>query len=62
MLKDDELKGYEYLKTQKRVTKKQYAEYFGLGEKTAQRHLSMFKGLKLAKQVGKGPATEYHVI
>ena len=58
-LKDEELKGYEYLKLRKKVSKKQYAEYLQLDEKKAQRQLSKFKELKLVKQEGKGRATEY---
>jgi ATP-dependent DNA helicase RecG len=61
-LKDDELKGYEYLKLQKRVSKKQYAEYLKIDEKKAQRQLVKFKEIKLVKQEGKGPATEYVLI
>lgn len=58
-LKNDERKGYDYLKLIKRVKKKQYAEHFGIDEKKAQRQLSKFKELGLVKQEGKGPSTEY---
>lgn len=61
-LKEYERKGYEYLKEVKRVKKKQYAEHFEIDEKKAQRQLSKFKELKLVKQEGKGPATEYVLI
>ena len=39
----------EYLKVQKKVSKKQYAEHLQLDEKKAQRQLSKFKDLKLVK-------------
>jgi ATP-dependent DNA helicase RecG len=58
-LKEDELKGYEYLKIQKRITKKQYAEHLKIDEKKAQRQLVKFKEMNLVKQEGKGPSTEY---
>ena len=58
-LKEEEMTGYEYLKAQKRVSKKQYAEHFKFDEKKAQRQLSKFKELELVKQEGKGPTTEY---
>jgi ATP-dependent DNA helicase RecG len=61
-LKDDEVKGYEFLKNVKRVKKKQYAEHFAIDEKKAQRQLSKFKELKLVQQEGKGPTTEYVLI
>lgn len=61
-LKEGELIGYEYLKIQKRVSKKQYAEHLGIDEKKAQRQLVKLKELALVKQEGKGPATEYILI
>jgi ATP-dependent DNA helicase RecG len=61
-LNDDEKKGYNYLKSIKRVKKKQYAEHLKIDEKKAQRQLFKFRELKLVKQEGKGPATEYVVI
>lgn len=61
-LNDEELLGYQYVKKQKRVSKKQYAEYFKFEEKKAQRHLAQFKKLKLVKQIGGGPKIEYELI
>ncbi len=61
-LKEEEVAGYEYLKIQKRVNKKQYAEHFGIDEKKAQRQLVKLKELAIVKKEGKGPATEYVLI
>ena len=61
-LNEEELLGYQYVQKQKKVSKKQYAEHFSFDEKKAQRHLSKFKNLKLVKQIGAGPKTEYELI
>ena len=62
VLNEEESRGYKYLKVQKHVSKKQYAEHFQIDPKKAQRHLSKFKKLKLVNQKGKGPSTRYVVI
>jgi predicted HTH transcriptional regulator len=46
-LTDEELAGYEFVKLNKEVSKKDYAEHFGFNEKKAQRHLTKMKRLKL---------------
>ena len=61
-LNEEETLGYQYLQKQRKVTKKQYAEHFSYEEKKAQRHLLKFKELKLVKQIGGGPKTEYELI
>lgn len=61
-LNEEELLGYQYVQKQKKVSKKQYSEHFNIDEKKAQRHLLKFKDLKLVKQIGGGPKTEYELI
>lgn len=58
-LSDEELKGYEFVKSLGEITKKAYAVHFKMNDKKAQRHLSLFDNLKLVKKIGKGPSTKY---
>ncbi len=58
-LNDKESKGIVFIQDKKEVTKKEYAEYFQISGKTAQRHLSKFSKLGIVKQDIKGPATVY---
>ena len=58
-LNDEELAGYDFVKTHKEVTKKEYAGHFNYPEKKAQRHLSKLKKLLLLTSEGKGPSTTY---
>lgn len=59
VLNDQEMKGVVFIQGKKRVTKKEYAEYFRISDKSAQRHLSKFYKLGIVKQDIKGPATVY---
>ena len=43
----EELKGYEWVKIEGEVSKKEYAKHFSFDDKKAQRHLSKMKKLKL---------------
>ena len=54
-LTDEELAGYEFVKLNKEVSKKDYAEHFGFNEKKAQRHLTKMKKLKLVGDNGESP-------
>jgi len=58
-LNDKEMKGIVFIQGKKEITKKEYAEYFQISDKTAQRHLSKFSKLGIVKQEIKGPATVY---
>ena len=58
-LNNKEMKGIVFIQGKKEVTKKEYAEYFKVSDKTAQRHLSKFSKLGIVKQDIKGPATVY---
>lgn len=61
-LNDEELRGYEFIRTKDKITKKEYAEYFEYSDRQAERHLKKFKDLKLIKRKGAGPATYYKTI
>lgn len=58
-LNEEELLGYEYLKSKGEVTTREYADHFGFNYKKAQRHLMLFKNLSLANLEGKGPTSKY---
>ncbi len=58
-LNNKEMKGIVFIQGKKEVTKKEYAKYFQISDKTAQRHLSKFSKLGIVKQDIKGPATVY---
>lgn len=61
-LNDEELAGYDYVKSHRAVTKKEYSEYFKFpDDKKAQRHLLKFKQLGLVVLEGKGPASIYRI-
>ncbi len=55
-LNEEELIGYEWVKTQGDVSKKEYADHFGFRDKKALRHLGNMKAAGLVKDNGK-PAT-----
>jgi predicted HTH transcriptional regulator len=46
-LNDEELKGYEFVKVQGSVSRKDYEEHFGYDSKKASRHLSKLRDLGL---------------
>lgn len=58
-LNKEEIKGVIFIQGRKEVTKREYAEYFQISDKKAQRHLSKFSKLGIVKQEIKGPATIY---
>ena len=61
-LSPDELKGYDYIRTVQKVTRKEYEEFFGIEKKTAERHLTTMTKLGLIERKGGGPATYYENI
>lgn len=52
-LKDAQLKGYEWLKSVGEASTREYSAHFGIGYKTAQRHLAVMKELNLIRDNGK---------
>jgi ATP-dependent DNA helicase RecG len=61
-LNDEELAGYDFVKTHVVVTKNDYAKHFNFPVKKAQRHLIKFKKLGLVTLEGKGPSSSYKII
>lgn len=51
-LKDAQLKGYEWLKSVEEASTREYSDHFGIGYKTAQRHLAAMKELGLIRDNG----------
>ncbi|WMJ72943.1 ATP-binding protein [Cytophagaceae bacterium ABcell3] len=51
-LKDAQLKGYEWLKSVRETSTREYSVHFGIGYKTAQRHLAAMKELGLIRDNG----------
>lgn len=62
LLTEDELKGYEFVKQQRTVKRREYEGHFGLNAKTAERHLTKMVEAKLIERKGAGPSTYYEII
>jgi len=60
-LTDEEFAGYEFVKSNEVITRRNYAKALNLNDKTAQRHLAKFRELGLIVSVGAGPSTYYRV-
>jgi ATP-dependent DNA helicase RecG len=58
-LNNEELVGFEWIKTFEHVSKKEYAEKFNFNEKKAQRHLTKMKKLGLLNSFGQSTAVRY---
>lgn len=54
-LKDAQLKGYEWLKTVREASTREYSTHFAISYKTAQRHLATMKELSLVRDNGEDP-------
>jgi ATP-dependent DNA helicase RecG len=54
-LSESQLKGYEWLKMTGQTGTREYAAHFNIGYKTAQRHLTIMKGLDLIGDNGEEP-------
>jgi predicted HTH transcriptional regulator len=51
-LTEAQLEGYEWLKTKQQASTREYSAHFDIGYKTAQRHLSRMRELKLIEDNG----------
>lgn len=60
-LNNEELAGFEWIKSVGEVSKKQYAEHFDFNDKKAQRHLSKMRKLGLLLQSGQSTALRYTI-
>ena len=61
VLNADELRGYEYIRLVKKITRKEYENQFGYDTKKAERHLKRITELGLISKKGKGPGTHYEL-
>ena len=61
-LNREEIKGYLWVKTRKRITKKEYSDEFGYDIKKAQRHLAKMRDQKLIKLLGRGKNAFYETL
>lgn len=60
-LNADELRGYDYIRLVKKITRKQYEEQFGYDRKKAERHLSRMTELGLIQRKGNTSALYYEI-
>jgi ATP-dependent DNA helicase RecG len=60
-LNDDELRGYEYIRLVKKITRKEYENQFGYDTKKAERHLKRMTELGLIERKGSSAATYYEI-
>ena len=63
-LTNEELLGYEWIRTNEEVSTKEYAEHFGYTQRTASRHLNKMINLKLIDTNGenqKSPKLKYKI-
>ena len=62
LLNNDELKGYDYIRTRQKVKRRDYQQHFNIeSQKKAERHLKKMVDLKLIIRKGSGPSTYYQV-
>ncbi len=64
-LTEKEIEGYEWIKSKEAVSAREYSAHFDIGYKTAQRHLTKMKGLKLIGDNGEptnSPKYKYVVL
>jgi ATP-dependent DNA helicase RecG len=58
----EEQKGWTFLAGRTSTTQSEYARRMEVTARTAQRHLTHFVELGLLRRVGRGRATEYHLV
>ena len=61
-LNDEELKGYDFVRLNRTLTRKEYEEHFGFDKKKAERHFKVFVEQNLVERKGSGPGTYYEAI
>jgi len=61
-LNNEEILGYEFIKLQGKIERKQYQEHFDFDTKKAERHLKKMIDEKLIIRKGAGPSTYYEII
>ncbi len=59
-LSDAQMRGYEWLKTVREVSTREYSVHFNIGYKTAQRHLSAMRELGLIRDNGEDVNSPYY--
>ena len=60
-LNAEELRGYDYIRFVKKITRKEYETRFGFDTKKAERHLKRMTALGLIKRKGSSTATSYEL-
>ncbi|MEI7527010.1 MAG: ATP-binding protein [Mariniphaga sp.] len=60
-LNEEELSGFDYVKSKGEVSKAEYALHFGFDEKKAQRHLLKMKNIGLLSLIGKSTTSKYTI-
>jgi ATP-dependent DNA helicase RecG len=61
-LNKEELAGYEFIKGNNRIKRKDYEEHFGFDKKKSERHLNRMVAEGLIERKGSGPGTYYEII
>lgn len=62
-LNNEELAGYEFIKSKEKITRKEYQDHFQFeSDKKAERHLKKMVELKLLRRLGAGPSVHYEII
>ena len=54
--------GYDYIRLNSPIKRKDYEDNFGISKKMAERHMAHLVELNLIKRVGSGPATHYEIV
>jgi ATP-dependent DNA helicase RecG len=60
-LNAEELRGFDYIRLVRKITRKEYEEKFGYDKKKAERHLARMVKLELIKTKKQGPSTFYEL-
>lgn len=61
-LNNEEIAGYDFIKIQGKLSRKEYEQHFKYDTKKAERHFKHFVELGLVKRMGSGPSTYYEYI
>jgi len=61
-LNEEELLGYEFVKAQGKLKRREYEQHFSYEKKKAERHLNKMVRQGLIERKGSGPATYYQII